>query len=156
MMLMFRANPPKSWLPKVIANLGAVLVDHAHLERKAAKSALTLQRYQQLSGRLDDLTSIAIEELEHFKLVLKLLKKRGILFGQAVSSPWLSGIMKTVRKGRDEQVIDHLLCAAMIEGRSCEKFQILSEALVSVDAPLAEFYASLVESEGNHYAAYLL
>ena len=61
MMLMFRANPPKSWLPKVIANLGAVLVDHAHLERKAAKSALTLQRYQQLSGLLDDLTSIAIE-----------------------------------------------------------------------------------------------
>ena len=156
MMLMFRANPPESWLPKVIANLGAVLVDHAHLERKAANSALTLQRYQQLSGRLDDLTSIAIEELEHFKLVLKLLKKRGILFGQAVSSPWLSGIMKTVRKGRDEQVIDHLLCAAMIEGRSCEKFQILSEALASVDAPLAEFYASLVESEGNHYAAYLL
>ena len=25
-----------------------------------------------------------------------------------------------------------------------------------MDAPLAKFYASLVESEGNHYAAYLL
>jgi tRNA-(ms[2]io[6]A)-hydroxylase len=132
------------------------LVDHAHLERKAAKSALTLQRYQQLSGRLEDLTAIAIEELEHFNLVLKLLEKRGILFGQAISSPWLSGIMNTVRKGQNEQVIDHLLCAAMIEGRSCEKFQILSEALVPVDAPLARFYASLVESEGNHYASYLL
>ena len=44
----------------------------------------------------------------------------------------------------------------MIEGRSCEKFQILAESLVSVDAPLAKFYAGLVESEGNHYAAYLL
>ena len=64
--------------------------------------------------------------------------------------------MNTVRKGRNEQGIDHLLCAAMIEGRSCDKFQILSEALVPVDAPLAKFYASLVESEGNHYAAYLL
>lgn len=155
-MLMLRAKPPESWLPKVIANLGAVLLDHAHLERKAAKSALTLQRYQQLTGRLGELTTIAIEELEHFNLVLKLLDERGIPFGQAISSPWIAGIMNTVRKGRNEQVIDHLLCAAMIEGRSCEKFQILAEALVTVDAPLAKFYAGLVESEGNHYAAYLL
>ena len=71
-MLMLRAKPPESWLPKIIANLGAVLVDHAHLERKAAKSALTLQRYQQLTGRLEELTAIAIEELEHFNLVLKI------------------------------------------------------------------------------------
>ena len=155
-MLMLRAKPPESWLPKIIANLGAVLVDHAHLERKAAKSALTLQRYLQLTGRLEDLTAIAIEELEHFNLVLKILNKRDIQFSQPISSPWISGIMNTVRKGRNEQVIDHLLCAAMIEGRSCDKFQILSEALVPVDAPLAKFYASLVESEGNHYAAYLL
>jgi tRNA-(ms[2]io[6]A)-hydroxylase len=156
LMLMLRAKPPESWLPKVIANLGAVLLDHAHLERKAAKSALTLQRYQQLTGRLGELTAIAIEELEHFNLVLKFLDERGIPFGQAISSPWIAGIMNTVRKGRNEQVIDHLLCAAMIEGRSCEKFQILAEALVTVDAPLAKFYAGLVESEGNHYAAYLL
>ena len=156
LMLMLRAKPPESWLPKIIANLGAVLLDHAHLERKAAKSALSLQRYQQLAGRLGERTAIAIEELEHFHSVLKLLTEREIPFGKAISSPWISGIMNTVRKGRNEQVIDHLLCAAMIEGRSCEKFQILAESLVSVDAPLAKFYADLVESEGNHYAAYLL
>ena len=77
-------------------------------------------------------------------------------FTQAISSPWISGIMNTIRRGRNEQVIDHLLCAAMIEGRSCEKFQILAEALLAVDAPLAKFYAGLVDSEGNHYSAYLL
>ena len=155
-MLMLRAKPPESWLPKVIANLDSVLVDHAHLERKAAKSALSLQRYQQLAGRLEELTAIAIEELEHFNMILKLLGDREIQFEQAISSPWISGIMNTVRKGRNEQVIDHLLCAAMIEGRSCEKFQLLADALLAVDAPLAKFYADLVESEGNHYAAYLL
>ena len=155
-MLMLRAKPPESWLPKVLANLDAVLVDHAHLERKAAQSALKLQRYQQLTRSLQDLTEIAIEELEHFNLVLKLLNDRGIELGQAISSPWISGMMNSVRKGRNEQVIDHLLCAAMIEGRSCEKFQILSVALASVDERLAKFYAELVESEGNHYATYLL
>jgi len=153
---MLRAKPPESWLSKVMANLDAVLVDHAHLERKAAQSALKLQRYQQLAGSLPELTEIAIEELEHFNLLLKILDDRGIALGQAISSPWISGMMNAVRKGRNEQVIDHLLCAAMIEGRSCEKFQILAEGLQPEDARLAKFYSDLVESEGNHYAAYLL
>ena len=155
-MLMLRAKPPESWLTKVLANLDAVLIDHAHLERKAAQSALKLQRYQQLADSLPELTEIAIEELEHFNLVLKMLDDRGMALSQAISSPWISGMMNSVRRGRNEQVIDHLLCAAMIEGRSCEKFQILAEALASVDQRLAKFYGDLVESEGNHYASYLL
>ena len=55
----------------MLENLDAVLVDHAHLERKAAQSALKLQRYQQLADSLPELTEIAIEELEHFNLVLR-------------------------------------------------------------------------------------
>jgi len=39
-MLLFREKIPAGWLPKVLSNLPAVLVDHAHLERKAATSAL--------------------------------------------------------------------------------------------------------------------
>ena len=155
-MLMLRAKPPESWLPKVMANLDAVLVDHAHLERKAATSALSLERYQELFHRVADLNAIAIEELEHFQLVLDILGDRGVSFSHPISSPWISGLMGTIRKGRQEQVIDHLLCAALIEGRSCEKFQLLAGALTQVDAPLGKFYADLVESEGNHYAAYLL
>lgn len=155
-MLMLRAKPHESWLSKVLDNLDAVLVDHAHLERKAAQSALRLQRYQQLANSLPELTEIAIEELEHFNMVLKILDDRGIELGQAISSPWISGMMNSIRKGRNEQVIDHLLCAAMIEGRSCEKFQILAEALPPKEERLAKFYGDLVESEGNHYAAYLL
>lgn len=155
-MLMLRAKPSESWLPKVMANLDAVLVDHAHLERKAATSALSLERYQELFDRVADLNAIAIEELEHFQLVLDILADRGVPFSHPISSPWISGLMDTIRKGRHEQVIDHLLCAALIEGRSCEKFQLLAEALAQVEAPLAKFYGDLVESEGNHYAAYLL
>ena len=37
-----------------------------------------------------------------------------------------------------------------------EKFQALAGALKSSDAELGKFYESLVESEGNHYATYLL
>jgi tRNA-(ms[2]io[6]A)-hydroxylase len=154
--LLFRAKPPPSWLDKVIDRLPEVLVDHAHLERKAASSALTLQKYRELYGDLDELTAIAIEELQHFQLVRQLLSRRGIPFGQPHASPWISGLMQAIRKGRKHQVIDHLICAALIEGRSCEKFQWLAEALKERDPELAAFYHSLVESEGNHYATYLL
>ena len=155
-MLLWRERIPDGWLPKVMHNLPAVLVDHAHLERKAATSALNLEKYRDLHGRVEELNAIAIEELHHFQLVLKVLKQRGIPFNQPYPSLWISGIMRAVRPGRRHQVIDHLIGCALIEGRSCEKFQLLARALEAADAELAKFYASLVESEGNHYATYLL
>jgi tRNA-(ms[2]io[6]A)-hydroxylase len=155
-MLLFREKVPADWLPKVLSNLPAVLVDHAHLERKAATSALNLEKYRDLFPRVDELNAIAIEELQHFQLVLQLLKRREIPFGQPYPSPWIAGLMRSVRSGQRSQVIDHLICCSLIEGRSCEKFQFLAAALKDRDAELADFYAGLVESEGNHYATYLL
>jgi tRNA-(ms[2]io[6]A)-hydroxylase len=155
-MLLFREKIPADWLPKVLGNLPSVLVDHAHLERKAATSALNLEKYRDLFPRVEELNTIAIEELQHFQLVLDLLKRRGIPFGQPYPSPWIAGLMRSVRNGQRHQVIDHLMCCSLIEGRSCEKFQVLAAALRDSDAELARFYGGLVESEGNHYATYLL
>ncbi len=155
-MLLWREKIPEDWLPRMLGNLPAVLVDHAHLERKAATTAINLEKYRDLFPHVEELNTIAIEELQHFQLVLALLKRRSIPFGQPFPSPWISGLMRSTRNGTPQQVIDHLICCAFIEGRSCEKFQILAAALPSTDPELAEFYASLVESEGNHYATYLI
>src|SRR4029079_18412723 len=147
-MLLFREKIRADWLPKVLGDLPAVLIDHAHLERKAATTALNLEKYRDLYGRVEELNAIAIEELQHFQLVLALLKRRSIPFGQPYPSPWITGLMRAIRKGQRPQVIDHLICCALIEGRSCEKFQILAFALQPLDEELAHFYHSLVESEG--------
>ncbi len=155
-MLLWRETIPDDWLPRMLNNLPAVLVDHAHLERKAATTAINLEKYRDLFPRVEELNAIAIEELQHFHLVLALLKRRGIPFGQPFPSPWITGLMRSTRNGSRQQVIDHLICCAFIEGRSCEKFQILANALPEIDPELAQFYASLVESEGNHYATYLI
>jgi tRNA-(ms[2]io[6]A)-hydroxylase len=155
-MLLWRTKIPETWLTKTLAHLPAVLVDHAHLERKAATTALNLEKYRDLFDRVDELNAIAIEELQHFQLVLQLLRRRSIPFTQAHPSPWISGLMRSVRNGTRQQVIDHLICCSFIEGRSCEKFQILAEALRERDPEASQFYGGLVESEGNHYATYLL
>jgi tRNA-(ms[2]io[6]A)-hydroxylase len=154
--LLFREKIPTEWLPKVLSNLPEVLIDHAHLERKAATTALNLEKFRQLFDQVHELNAIAIEELQHFELVLQLLRRRGIPFAEPRPSGWIKGLMRAVRGGIQGQVIDHLVCCALIEGRSCEKFQVLGEALRGVDPELAEFYRSLVESEGNHYASYLI
>src|SRR5580765_6255683 len=143
-MLLWRAKVPERWLPRVLSDLPAMLVDHAHLERKAATTAINLEKFRDLHPHVEALNAIAMEELQHFQLVLDLLKQRGIPFGQPHASPWIGGLMKAVRGGDRFQVIDHLICAALIEGRSCEKFQFLAEALQALDPELARFYAGLV------------
>src|SRR3954462_13578612 len=105
-MLLFREKVPADWLPKVLGNLPAVLVDHAHLERKAATSALNLEKYRDLYHRVGELNAIAIEELQQFQLVLELLKRRGIPFGQPPPSPWITAMMRSIRKGQKMQAID--------------------------------------------------
>src|SRR5437660_10121477 len=125
-MLLFREKVPADWLPKVLADLPAVLVDHAHLERKAATTALNLEKYRDLYPRVEELNAIAIEELQHFQLVLDLLKRRGIPFSQPHPSPWISALMKSVRTGQRHHRIDHLGYCPLILGRICEKFHRLA------------------------------
>lgn len=153
---MFREKIPASWFDKIVTDLPAVLIDHAHLERKAATGALNLEKYRATQKYVRELNAIAIEELEHFELVLDLLRKRNVEFAFTPQSPWITGLMRGVRHGVNEQVIDNLIVCSLIEGRSCEKFQILRDRLPGIDDELAAFYGSLVESEGNHYAAYWL
>ena len=80
--------------------------------------------------------------------MLNLLGRRGIAFGQPYPSPWISGLMKSVRHGQRHQVIDHLICCSLIEGRSCEKFQILARELGGIDSELAAFYGGGRDARG--------
>src|SRR5215218_8273811 len=105
-MLLWRESIPDFWLSKVRSDLPAVLVDHAHLERKAATAALNLEKYVELYDQVSELNAIAIEELQHFEQVLGLLRERGIPFVSPQKSFWISGMMKEIRKGRRHQVID--------------------------------------------------
>ena len=153
-MLLFRASVAGDWLDKVVSGVSTLLPDHAHPERRAATTAPTLERHPLLRDRVEELDDI--EELEHFRRVMTLVRRRGVPCGPTTRSPRISGPMRFIRSGAHGQVIDHLICCSLIKGRSCEKFRFLAEGFRASDPELADFHAGPVESEGNHHAACLL
>jgi tRNA 2-(methylsulfanyl)-N6-isopentenyladenosine37 hydroxylase len=141
------------WFSQVDAALDEILIDHAHCEKKAAGTALNLIfHYVEDRELCREMTEIVNEELEHFHLVLDLLVRRGIRFRRLKPSQYGRKLNDLVNKQEPQRAVDRLLVAGLIEARSCERFQSLSEHVD--DAELATFYRSLFESEARHHATY--
>ena len=68
-MLLWREPVPGDWLERTLTRIPEVLVDHAHLERKAATTAISLEKHRDLFERVEELNAIAMDELQHFQLV---------------------------------------------------------------------------------------
>jgi tRNA-(ms[2]io[6]A)-hydroxylase len=98
-MLLWRETIPDSWLPKVRTDLGAVLVDHAHLERKAATSALNLEKYVELHDHVSELNTIAIEELSTSNSSSACCASAVCEILQPAAQPWIAGMMQAIAKG---------------------------------------------------------
>ena len=153
-MLSLKSDTDDRWLHQVDKDLESVLIDHAHCERKAAGVAMSLLTAYVLNETLcREMTEIVNEELEHFHLVLALLKKRGIPFRRLPPSSYGKRLHELVTKTEPHRAVDRLLVASLIEARSCERFSRLSRHID--DPELAEFYASLFESEARHHTTYV-
>ncbi|HVT27919.1 MAG TPA: tRNA-(ms[2]io[6]A)-hydroxylase [Lacipirellulaceae bacterium] len=152
-MLHLQCDTRPRWLDQVDADLPAILIDHAHCEKKAAGTALNLIfAYVENVGLCREMTEIVREELEHFHMVLDLLGKRGIRFRRLKPSSYGRELNDLVRKQEPQRAVDRLLVAGLIEARSCERFHVLSQHVK--DAELADFYRSLFESEARHHTTY--
>jgi tRNA-(ms[2]io[6]A)-hydroxylase len=153
-MLSLAAPTDPAWTARVLEALPELLLDHAHCEKKAAGTAVQLLfRYPQHGFLLATLSALAREELGHFEQVLALMAARGVAFGRQRPSPYAGRLKQAVRVGEPEQLIDTLLCCALIEARSCERFGLLAEAVP--DGELAGFYRGLLACEARHHRSYL-
>ena len=156
-----RCRTPDRWVSHAVADVSTLLLDHASLEIKAAQQAQSLiRRYAGRSGpkglrMLNKLSRLAREELRHFERVLALLDKRGIGFKPISASRYAATLHGNIRSHEPERLVDTLIVGAIIEARSCERFDRLVEALRPIDPELAGFYRSLVKSEARHFADYL-
>jgi tRNA-(ms[2]io[6]A)-hydroxylase len=151
---------PDGWAARARAQLDALLLEQAHLEKKAAGAALAfLFRHPDDEGLQEPLAALAREELAHFQLVLAALRARGVPFGRQRPGRYAQELAGFVRSGGNERLLDGLLVAAVIEARSCERMRLLARELRAGSAPepeLAALYERLVAAEARHQDAYLV
>ncbi len=145
-----------AWTAAALADLDAVLVDHAHCEMKAASNALSLiARHPESPHIIRALTHLAREEMEHFERVLGILERRGLALGPPPVDEYAADLRRAtafLRPRLKSSLVDRLLVAALIEARSCERFKLLSAAL---EAPLRDFYGELLASEARHHRVFV-
>lgn len=153
-MLNLQSNSSQRWLGQVDESLEEILIDHAHCEHKAAATAMSLMgSYIENQALCREMTQIVEEELEHFHMVIELLKRRGIPFRRLQPGHYGKELKALVRSMEPKRAVDRLLVASLIEARSCERFNLLADHVD--DEELAEFYRSLFESEARHHTTYV-
>lgn len=144
---------PAQWIDNALANQDLLLIDHAHCEKKAASTALSLMyRYLDNADLLNKMSRLAREELRHFEQVLAIMQKRGVEYTHLSPARYAAGLRAEVRGEDPGRLVDILIVGAIIEARSCERFAALAPYL---DDKLADFYNSLLKSEARHYQDYL-
>ena len=144
---------PQSWIENALMHPEILLIDHANCEKKAAGTALNMMyRYVDDFELLNKMSRLAREELRHFEQVIAIMEKRNIKYEQITSARYAAELRKPIRTFEPAKLIDTLIVGAIIEARSCERFEKLAPHL---DDELKNFYTSLLKSEARHYQDYL-
>ena len=153
-MLSLASSTGPGWAARALGSADELLVDHAHCEKKAAGVALRLLfSYPGCDGLQEPLARLAREELVHFEQVLALLRARGKGLRPLRPAPYAGRLRQLVRRDEPGRLVDLLLCSALIEARSCERFGLLAEA--AGESALARLYAGLLEAEARHHRVYV-
>ncbi len=144
---------PQAWFHQAVQQWDALLVDHANCEKKAASTALSLIfTYSEDMELCERMSRLAREELRHFEQVQRLMRKLGVPFRRMTPARYAEGLRRSVRRDDPDRLLDLLVCGALIEARSCERFMGLAPLL---DEPLRSFYQGLSASEARHHELYL-
>ncbi len=150
-----RVASPATWTDAVMADFDSFMQDHAAAEKKAAGMAISmLSHYPDRLELVAAMSDLAVEEMTHFREVVKWLHRRGLQTVADRKDPYVLALMDTIRKGRDVYLLDRLLTASVIESRGAERFGLVASALD--DAALKRFYQSIARSEERHFEQFLL
>ena len=146
---------PPGWIKAVLADFNSFLQDHADCERKASATAMSLvAKYPNRVEIIPELIETAVEELEHFQLVYKLMQSRGLQLTHSIHEDlYIKQMMKSQHDGLEERFLDRLLIASVFETRGAERFKLVADNLE--DAELSKFYKMLWTSEAKHGHIYV-
>ncbi|MEM7509615.1 MAG: tRNA-(ms[2]io[6]A)-hydroxylase [Bacteroidota bacterium] len=141
---------PKGWIEAVLGDFDAFLLDHANCERKASSMAMSfVAKYPDRVEIIPELIETAIEELEHFRDVYKIIEERGLkLPAQMTEDLYMKQLLATCRHGREDRFMDRMLLASVVECRGAERFRMVYQNLP--EGELKKFYHRLWASEAKH------
>lgn len=145
---------PAAWTEAVMADFDSFLLDHAAAEKKASGMAISmLSHYPDRVELVAAMADLAVEELSHYREVVKWIHLRGLITGADQKDQYVLAFRKASRQGSDEYLLDRLLIASIIEARGAERFALVANALEP--GPLQKFYQSIARSEERHYELFL-
>jgi len=143
------ASKPE-WIAAVMADFPSFLQDHADCERKASAMAMSfVAKYPDRLAIIPELIETAVEELEHFQMVYKIMEEKGVTLPASMGEDiYVKRLIKMCHSGRNERFMDRLLIASVLETRGAERFKMVADALE--DEELKKFYKMLWTSEAKH------
>ncbi|MFT7490576.1 MAG: tRNA-(ms[2]io[6]A)-hydroxylase [Pseudohongiellaceae bacterium] len=154
-LLRLRIETSPRWTQTVLSNFDLFLNDHAQAEKKASGMALSmLSHYPDRTDLVREMIDLSIEELAHFREVIKLMQARGLQLGHDEKDPYVNQIRQHINKGDSEMyLLDRLLTGAIIEARGCERFGLIGAA--HSEPELSSFYQLIAESEAKHHLLFI-
>jgi tRNA-(ms[2]io[6]A)-hydroxylase len=148
-----KAATPAAWALHAASHWQLLLADHANCEKKAASTALSLMfAYPEDTALCQALARLAREELRHFEQVQLMMARLAVPVRRLSPGRYASELRAGISTSEPQRKIDLLLCGALIEARSCERFEVLAPYL---EAPMSGFYSDLARSERRHAGMYL-
>lgn len=137
------------WVKTVLNDFNSFLLDHAAAEKKASGMAMSMvSHYPDKPLIVNRMIDLALEELAHFRQVVKLIHKRGAQLGADTPDTYINQLRQHQRKGTEAYLLDRLLLGSIIEARGCERFGLIAAALP--EGELQQFYTTITESEARH------
>ena len=147
-------NTHESWIKVVLDRFDDFLEDHASCEKKASGMAMSMaSHYPDRQVLLAAMVDLAVEELTHYREVVRLIISRNNHPGPDSKDHYITEINGLVRKGKEQFLLDRLLVAALIERRGAERFQLISDKVQ--DATIKRFYVSITNSESRHWKLFI-
>jgi tRNA-(ms[2]io[6]A)-hydroxylase len=149
-----RYRTSQAWLDAVMADFDSFLQDHAAAEKKASGMAISmLSHYPDRVDLVAAMADLAVEELSHYREVVKWIHQRGLITTADTRDPYVLAFRQAIRQGRDVYLLDRLLTAGIIEARGAERFALVARTLP--ESALKKFYQSIARSEERHYTLFL-
>jgi len=153
-MIELKFKTPAAWANEVVNAMDVFLPDHAAAEKKASSMAMTMvSHYPDRPELVAAMIDLALEELSHFRSVVKLMHERGLVLLPDEKDPYVNALRRNCRQGSDIYLMDRLLIAAIVEARGAERFGLIAVALP--DGELKRFYDVITRSEQGHEDLFL-